>query len=129
MTGEDVRLIVQGLEPERLKDALFVRKVSDMDKKMSLAAGKTCRNKVLRGIVARRKNYVDTARVVAAFICREEGTVTVDQLRDVFPPPDEFDARVCGSVFTGPMFNAVGYTQTKRVTSHARTIRVFELAE
>lgn len=74
-----------------------------------------------------RSDWISRARIVAHNIILRKGCVTADDLREVWPVPDAWDARVVGAVFRDRRFLKVGYTATERVTSHSRPIAVFRL--
>ena len=92
-----------------------------------LDAGRAARDEALDWLKTRRKQYFHNARVVAMRLVRENGEVTVDTLRDVYPPPPDWDARVLGAVLRDRVFVKIGSTQTARKSSHARDIGIFRL--
>lgn len=87
------------------------------------------RDEALDLLKQRRRQYVIHARNIAISIINHEGQVTVDRLREYYPPPADFDARVLGAVLADKKFEPVGYTPTTRPTSHHRPIRVFRLRD
>lgn len=75
-----------------------------------------------------RKEYLEEARVAAKQIAMEgNGTCTVDQVRDVCPPPQEIDGRVMGAIFNNQDWEHAGYERSNRVTCHKRPISRFRL--
>ena len=89
--------------------------------------GLDLRNHALSLLERRRKRYVHNARVVAMRLIRENGKVTVDDLRNRYPPPPDFDARVLGAVLMDKQFEKIGNTHTTRPSSHHRPIGIFVL--
>ncbi len=85
------------------------------------------RDQVLDLLERTRADWISRARIVAHNIILRKGWVTADDLREVWPVPEEFDARVVGAVFRDKRFVKDGYTATERPTSHGRPIAVFRL--
>lgn len=74
-----------------------------------------------------RADWISRARIVAHNIILKKGWCTADDVRDVWPVPPDWDARVVGAVFRDKRFIKEGYTATERVSSHGRPIAVFRL--
>jgi hypothetical protein len=75
-----------------------------------------------------RKAYLTKAREVAEKIAiHGDGTCTVNQVREVCPPPDEFDGRVMGAIFNTSEWQHDGYLRSSRITCHGRPISRFRL--
>ena len=74
-----------------------------------------------------RKDYITEARTVAYMIFLGKGSVTVDDVREVCPPPAGVDPRVMGAIFHTADWVKVGFRNSKRKTCHKRPIAVFEL--
>lgn len=70
--------------------------------------------------------WIETARAAARQIATEKGSVTIDQVREVCPPPDDVDSRIMGNVFKSG-FVRVGYKNSDRREGHGRAICIFEL--
>lgn len=62
-----------------------------------------------------------------------EGTVTTDDLEDVFPVPDEWDRRILGAVFNprkaGFAFERIGRMQSQQPQCHGRDISIWRLVD
>ncbi len=86
------------------------------------------RDQALNLLERTRGEWVERARIVAENICRVKGWVTVDDLREVWPVPPDWDARVVGTVFRDKRFIKAGYQPTLRASSHSRPIAVFRLS-
>lgn len=74
-----------------------------------------------------REDFTAHMRMVAQYHALKHGTVTIDDLRRhalkhgiVAHHPGAW-----GAIFRGKEWEAVGHTQTKKVTSHAREIKVW----
>ena len=72
-----------------------------------------------------RAEWLEEARSAAYTIGSRGGTVTIDDVRRVCPPPDDVDPRVMGAVFTRSDWRKVGYMNSRR--GHGRHIVIFEL--
>ena len=71
--------------------------------------------------------WIAQARLAARRIACEEGAVTINDVREVCPPPEEADPRIMGAVFNGGEFVRVGFEVSSRRSCHGRMIGVFRL--
>ena len=77
-----------------------------------------------------RKGYLDMARDVARKLLETQESITVNDVRDICPPPKSFDPRVMGALFSHKDFTSTGeFVNSKRSTCHRRPIQKFTLAE
>jgi hypothetical protein len=76
---------------------------------------------------AGRGEWIAQARAQARRIAAEKGQVTINDVRDVCPPPDGADPRIMGSVFVKRDFVRVGFAASGREACHGRPIGVFKL--
>lgn len=76
-----------------------------------------------------RADWLVKARAAARKIAIERGTVTIDDVRDVCPPPDGVDPRVMGAVLRAPAFEVIKYQKSSRRECHNRPVAVFRLIE
>lgn len=53
------------------------------------------------------------------------GTVTIDDVRKVCPPPSDVDPRVMGAVFEHKKWEKTGYVSSTR--GHGRAVAIFSL--
>lgn len=72
-------------------------------------------------------NWLEQARGHARRIARDKGEVTIDDVRDHCPPPEDCDPRIMGSVFAGPEFERFDFRASARKACHGRPIGVFRL--
>lgn len=72
-------------------------------------------------------DYLSKARETARQICLERGSVTVDDIRKVLPPPKHIDGRIMGSLLRAPEFEKISYENSDRRTCHARPIARFRV--
>jgi hypothetical protein len=78
-------------------------------------------------MTAPRNFWLEAARMHARRIAREQGDVTIDDVRRVCPPPDGCDPRIMGSVFLRKDFQRVDFRASSRQACHGRPIGVFRL--
>jgi len=72
-------------------------------------------------------DWLTEARGIAVSLAQARGEITIDDVRDVLPPPDNADPRIMGAVFKGGDFELVRYVRSMRVTCHRRPVAVFRL--
>lgn len=76
-----------------------------------------------------RKEYLTRAREAALKLLETKDTITINDVRDLCPPPKQFDGRVMGAVLTTSDFKATGeYVKSSRSTCHKRPIQKFRRA-
>ena len=76
---------------------------------------------------AERQEFLELCRWTAKKIAKEKGHVTIDDVRDNVMLPLKIDGRVFGAVFNKSDWLKVGYTNTRRESSHGRPIAIFQL--
>ncbi len=74
-----------------------------------------------------RQAWLARARQTARSIASRRGSVTIDEVRAVCPPPDDVDPRVMGAVFKRAEFELVDYIESRRKACHGRHIGIFRL--
>jgi hypothetical protein len=74
-----------------------------------------------------RAAWLIEARDVARKLGETNAVVTIDMVRNLCPPPEGFDPRVMGAVFTKKEWARLGYKVGNRRTSHGRPIAMFQL--
>jgi hypothetical protein len=82
---------------------------------------------VLRLFEATRAEWLATAREAAHRLASERGCITIDDVREACPPPEDVDPRVMGAVFRRSEFQRVAYRQSRRARCHFRPVAVFQL--
>ena len=87
-----------------------------------LAAGRQQRDEGLARLEAKAEEWVWQVRHLAREICRQHGSVTTDDLRELFTLPEGLHLNTWGCILRRPYFAPFGTTQTKRSTGHARWI-------
>jgi hypothetical protein len=74
-----------------------------------------------------RMEWLAKARAVARRIAREKGTVTIDEVREICPPPADADPRVMGAVMQSRDFEMIRLVESRRKACHGRYIGLFRL--
>ena len=72
-------------------------------------------------------NWIERARDAARNLAAENGEVTINDVRDLCPPPEGADPRIMGSVFLSRDFVRVDFRKSGRAACHGRMIGVFRL--
>ena len=93
---------------------------------IDMIAAKKERDVVMVKFEESRKPWLVRAREVAEELwARSHEPVTVNDIREVLPPPEGVDPRVFGAVLNRKRWRCIGYTQSDRKVSHARPIAKF----
>ena len=75
-----------------------------------------------------RPDYLTLARDAARKLLAERPSITINDVREVCPPPADIDPRVMGAVFRHADFEATGeFVLSSRATCHRRPIQRFTL--
>lgn len=72
-----------------------------------------------------RADFLRAARAAADKHLEENETITIDDVREVCPPPAGIDPRVYGAVFNTDDYECVGYRKSTRKECHNRPIGIF----
>lgn len=89
------------------------------------AQAREARDAALDTLEARRARYVKQARAIADDLARQGYLVSVNMIREVLPPPAEFDGRVMGAIMRPPKWAALEQGESERVISHGRKVMFF----
>lgn len=73
-----------------------------------------------------KANYLAAARDFAKKYSAIHGAVSVNEIREALPVPDDVHPSVLGAVFRGYAWQQEGYTVAKHAGAHARTIRTYK---
>jgi hypothetical protein len=84
-------------------------------------------DQVLPRFETRHGGWITHARACARAIVAEKGQATIDEVRELCPPPDGADPRIMGTVFQKGEFVRVGFAVSARRSCHGRMIGVFRL--
>jgi len=77
-----------------------------------------------------RGDYLEYARDAARWLLEERETITIDDVREICPPPPDINPCVMGAVFRTKDFEGTGeYVRTRRGIAHARAVQRFRLAD
>lgn len=75
-----------------------------------------------------RPDYLAEARSAARRLLETRPSITVNDVREVCPPPPDIDGRVMGAIFRHRDFEAVDNVRSDRSTCHHREIKRFALS-
>lgn len=75
-----------------------------------------------------RAEFLARARAIAVELCKRQGTVTADDVRQVLAIPASLDPRIMGAVFMGEAWESIGHENSRRTLCHRRPIQRFRLA-
>lgn len=97
----------------------------------SLFTGEALKEIALDGLEIKHGDFLGTARSVAKCLARKNGSVTMDEVREVLDKlglaPDH--CNVFGAVFRGEKWQSVGSRKSRRPSSHSRWVQVWRLDE
>lgn len=86
------------------------------------------KDEALDALEIARAEYLAKARLCALRLTRKRDTITVDDVREKCPPPEDIDPRVMGAIFAGAEWEAVGFVNSARRACHRRPVRMFRRA-
>jgi hypothetical protein len=94
-----------------------------------MISGQILRGAQLALFEQRDADFLAQCREIAAQICRQQGSVSINDVRAAINLPAELHPSVLGAVFRGKKFTAIGYTEAAHKAAHARVVRVYKLTE
>jgi hypothetical protein len=94
-----------------------------------LAKGRALRDAQLALFSARDAAFLQRCRALAVVVAKQEGEVSINDIRGMLEPPAGVSPNVYGAVFKDSRFQAVGYTQAVHPEAHARAVRTYKLKE
>lgn len=93
----------------------------------NLEKGRALRDTQLTLFAVRDAAFLSRCRALALVIARQDGQVSINDIRAILEPPAGVSPNVFGAVFKDARFKAVGYTQATHPEAHARAVRVYAL--
>lgn len=96
---------------------------------MQTSIGAALRDSQLALFESRDADFLANCRALAVEICRRDGQVSINDIRDRMPIPAQIHPSVLGAVFRSKQFQAIGFTEATHKQAHARVIRVYKLKE
>lgn len=76
-----------------------------------------------------KRAYIDDARSTAKKLLQKRPYVTTDDIWKFCPPPRFLNTKVMGNIFHDKDFKSIGFTKTRRLSSHGRLIQKYRLRE
>jgi len=89
--------------------------------------GRVIRDSQLDLFQARDAVFLARCRALAVEVARQQGTVSINDIRAGIQLPAEMHPSVLGAVFKTKQFQACGYTEATHPQAHARVVRVYQL--
>ena len=74
---------------------------------------------------AHRPDWLTEARDCAMSLGQYGATVTIDDVRELCPPPPDADPRIMGAVFKSKQWKKVGRRSSRRRECHHRPVAIF----
>ena len=100
-----------------------------MQQTLDLFQSQRLRDIGVTSVYNNNSSWVEEARVVAKQLARQNKQVSIDEVLDFLPRPDEVNPNATGSVFRERCWKKVGYKQSSKPSAHARAIGIYELLE
>lgn len=91
--------------------------------------GRTLRDSQIGLFERREQAFLMQCRALAVAIARQQGSVSINDIRSQVSLPSEMHPSVLGAVFRSNAFRAVGFTEAVHPQAHARVVRVYALKE
>lgn len=95
----------------------------------NVTLGRSLRDSQLTLFEQRDTAFLERCRALAVEVCRQQGQVSINDIRDRMLIPSEIHPSVLGAVFRSKQFQAIGFTEASHKQAHARVIRVYKLKE
>ena len=76
----------------------------------------------------RDHHFLERCRALAVMTCKQQGDVSINDIRRFIEVPPGVHPSVLGAVFRTKQFRRVGFTEATHPQAHARVIRVYALA-
>jgi hypothetical protein len=89
--------------------------------------GRALRDAQLDLFEVRDALFLEHCRLLAAAVARQQGTVSINDIRARVKIPANMNPSVLGAVFKGKKFKVVGFTEAIHPQAHARVVRVYQL--
>ncbi len=91
-------------------------------------AGRDMRDRQLDIFEQRDHQFLERCRALAVMLCKQNGQVSINDIRQFIEVPSGVHPSVLGAVFRTKQFTTVGYTEAVHPQAHARVVRVYSLA-
>ena len=95
---------------------------------MTANIGQVIRDAQLNLFEQRDATFLARCRTIAADVCRQQGSVSINDVRERIQLPANLHPSVLGAVFKGKQSKMIGFTEANHPQAHARIVRVYTLA-
>jgi hypothetical protein len=93
----------------------------------NLSAGRDIRERQLDIFEQRDHQFLERCRALAVLVCKQQGQVSINDIRAFIEVPPGVHPSVLGAVFRTKQFRKVGLTEAVHPQAHARVVRVYSL--
>lgn len=90
--------------------------------------GQKIRDRQLDFFEVRDEEFLAHCRSVAVAIAQQQGSVSINDVRERVAIPYGKHPSVFGAVFKGKQFTPIGFTEATHPAAHARVVRVYTIA-
>jgi hypothetical protein len=94
-----------------------------------MLTGQQLKDRQLDIFEQRDHQFLERCRSLAVMICRERGTVSINDIRQFIEVPPGVHPSVLGAVFRTKQLKKVGMVEASHPQAHARIVRVYQLKE
>lgn len=95
---------------------------------LELTVGQQTRNAQLDIFEQRDHHFLERCRALAVLTCKQQGEVSINDIRKFIEVPAGVHPSVLGAVFRTNQFRRIGFTEATHPQAHARVVRVYALA-
>lgn len=92
------------------------------------AIGRDIKQRQLDIFEQRDHQFLERCRALAVVLCKQQGQVSINDIRQFIEVPPGVHPSVLGAVFRTKQFKRVGFTEAVHPQAHARVVRVYSLA-
>jgi hypothetical protein len=95
---------------------------------MQALEGRLIKERQLDIFEQRDHQFLERCRALAVVLCKQQGQVSINDIRQFIEVPPGVHPSVLGAVFRTKQFERVGFTEAAHPQAHARVVRVYSLA-
>ena len=95
---------------------------------MQALEGRLIKERQLDIFEQRDHQFLERCRALAVVLCKQQGQVSINDIRQFIEVPPGVHPSVLGAVFRTKQFERVGFTEAAHPQAHARVVRVYSPA-
>jgi hypothetical protein len=92
------------------------------------STGRDIKQRQLDIFEQRDHQFLERCRALAVMLCKQNGQVSINDIRQFIEVPSGVHPSVLGAVFRTKQVTTVGFTEAVHPQAHARVVRVYSLA-